>query len=213
MAHNPNGTPLDGDSNDGGKDGNLGNFPDEPPRYHPMPPPADVPMVNLFITPGTGVEIDMDLIADFLLPLHLTAHPPHFQAQHFYTSNLSLFNGDYPSLTPFSKALFLAYLRSLHIAQEAMCVQHVKYPTGVTHIDHHCYIEQCVLVRQQRQRIEHALTYQWTIAAGINYWSLTVEEQSLFDSMTTYLYACWNVTRWSYNPESPPRYPLLRKMK
>eukprot|EP00971_Amphidinium_carterae_P059969 1186477-Amphidinium_carterae.1 len=79
-------------------------------------------------------------------------------------------------LTPFSEALILAYLRSLHVAQEAMCLQHVGYPHGTSHTDHHRRVTKCVLVREQRKRIDHALTHVWTIAASISYWSLTGQE-------------------------------------
>eukprot|EP00971_Amphidinium_carterae_P181020 3590876-Amphidinium_carterae.5 len=206
---NPDGTPP-GDDDDAGGDFPV-NLPEGPPGFVPMLPPRDEPMVNPLVIPGVNLEIDLDIIAEFLLPLHLAAHPRYYEPQHFFVGNLGTFTEDYPMLTPFSEALLLAYLRSLHIAQEAMCLSHVGYPYGTSHADHHRRFNRCVLVREQRKRIEHALSHVWNIAAGISYWSLTRDEQFLFDSMTTYLYVCWNVTPVSYNPESPPRYPLIPK--
>eukprot|EP00971_Amphidinium_carterae_P271948 5396958-Amphidinium_carterae.1 len=83
------------------------------------------------------------------------------------------------------------------------------YPGNQIHSDHHPTAIRCLRVAEQRERIDHAFNYQWRVASQLNWASLSPAETQIHQVLTDYLYLCWNLTVYNYNPSNPPRYPLL----
>eukprot|EP00971_Amphidinium_carterae_P087044 1721977-Amphidinium_carterae.1 len=142
--------------------------------------------------PLLGVVIDTELLHEVLWRAHLPDHPTLTQCAEMYVYNEQQFQS-YPLLRVFSELILLAYLRSIHVAQEALC--------------------RSSLVTRQREHIDHAFRHQWHVADHVNLNALTHPERVLHELLTTYLYMCWNLTIVNYDEESPPLYPLLPKKK
>eukprot|EP00971_Amphidinium_carterae_P105753 2094394-Amphidinium_carterae.1 len=102
-----------------------------------------------------------------------------------------------PGIRVFAELILLAYLRSLHIAQESMCRSFHRHPDQYTHMGHRSNATLCVRVSEQRARIDHAFNHQWRVASHINWSTLTAVERQVTEvhtALTDYLYLCWNLT-------------------
>eukprot|EP00971_Amphidinium_carterae_P333053 6467553-Amphidinium_carterae.1 len=87
-----------------------------------------------------------------------------------------MFDTEYSGLSVFSELIVLAYLRSLHIGQEAMCRNIHGYPVPHVHAHHHPNSTRCLRVIQQRERIDHAFDHQWRVASNVNMAALSPAE-------------------------------------
>eukprot|EP00971_Amphidinium_carterae_P291539 5787619-Amphidinium_carterae.1 len=184
----------------------------QPPPHTPLPPPSGVEITNMLTTPLLGVVIDVDLVHPDLFGGHLPEHPTLTHCSDVYLYNEEQFES-YPYLRVFSELILLAYLRSIHVAQECLCRSRLRYPTGSSHLTHHEFSEHCEMVTRQRERIEHAFRHQWQVADCMRLNLLTGPERVLHEMLTTYLYMCWNLTIYNYDGENPPLYPLLPRKK
>eukprot|EP00971_Amphidinium_carterae_P316700 6295336-Amphidinium_carterae.1 len=186
--------------------------PRPPPPYSPPTLPPGVEITNMLTTPELGLIVDIDLNLEALWRGHLTDHPQLTECYQLYLYNDRQFVS-YPSLRVFSELILLAYLRSIRVAQEALCLGNLRYPPNTSHITHHEFSECCLLVTRQRERIEHAFRHQWKIASHLDFNSLTGAQQVLHRALTTYLHMCWNLTVTNYDGNNPPLYPLLPKRR
>eukprot|EP00971_Amphidinium_carterae_P133442 2643023-Amphidinium_carterae.1 len=140
---------------------------------------------------------------------HLTYHPQFTDPQALHVHNQHMFDTQYPGIRVFAELILLAFLRSLHIAQEAMCRGIQQYPGTQLHSLHHLHTTRCLRVVEQRERIDHAFDYQWRVASHVNRSTLSQAELQVHQVLTDYSYLCWNLTVYNYNPANPPRYPFL----
>eukprot|EP00971_Amphidinium_carterae_P147022 2913464-Amphidinium_carterae.1 len=78
-------------------------------------------MEHVLTTRELRVVVDIGILLATLSVDHQTYHPALSDPQDLHVHNQHMFDTQYVGIRVFAELILLAYLRSLHVAQEAMC--------------------------------------------------------------------------------------------
>eukprot|EP00971_Amphidinium_carterae_P217819 4323898-Amphidinium_carterae.1 len=147
----------------------------------------------------------MSLVANHLLRAHLP--PSMLEALAAYSKLKETIHNCYPNLDWYIELVLLAYLRSLLVSQEALCMGHQSYPSTNSHYAHHEHLSCCREVVVTKRRIDHSFTHVWQVTGKQNADLWTEDERMIKTMLISYVSQCWQLTAetWSYMFPIVPR--------
>eukprot|EP00971_Amphidinium_carterae_P005932 116972-Amphidinium_carterae.2 len=159
----------------------------------------DWALTNPCRTPRIGLLMDMSLVANHLLRTHLP--PAVAEALDAYTALKGTILNDYPNLD---------WRRGVLITRHT-----VAYPHSSSHYAHHTGLQCCKDVRTPTQRIDHSFDHVWRVTGRQNQDVLTENEQMIHPILIKYVNCqfnwCWRLTPETWDPRSPPLFPIVPK--